>query len=82
MNKLQRSLPDGNVGILEAFHDGRSVALDGGRIQLHHLAQGVERDIPDVVVLVAEESAQETEDVQTITQLQPKNVSQSTINTW
>ena len=63
MNKLQRSLSDRNVRIFEAFHDGRSVTLHGGRIQLHHLAQGVERDVPDIVVLVTEESVQETEGV-------------------
>lgn len=63
MNELKRSLSDRNVRIFEAFHDRRSVTLDGGRIELHHLSQGVECHIPDVIVLVAQEPAQEMEGV-------------------
>lgn len=61
MNKLQRSLSDGNIWVFEAVYNRRSVTLDRGSIQLHHSAQGVERDIPDVVVLVVQESGQEAE---------------------
>lgn len=56
MDQFQRALSDGDVRVLEAVHDGGSVALYGSRVQLHHLPERVECHVADVVVAVREES--------------------------
>jgi hypothetical protein len=58
VGELEGAAADGDVAVAEAVEDDGAVAKDGVRVDGDDLVEGVEGDVADVVVLVAEELAQ------------------------
>jgi hypothetical protein len=56
--QIERPPPDTDIRVAQAVENGISVALYSIRLDSHHLDEGVERNIADVVVLVGQELAQ------------------------
>ena len=59
VHELKRGSSNGDVAVLDALDDGVPVPLHSLRVHRDHLGERVQRDVSNVVVLVAEETAQD-----------------------